>query len=104
MKKTLNDYKEVIKKLPLKKKYTKDELLIKDFLIDRKDNIEINDNIELIQYKCKVAGRFSEKDYLLHTVSLIPYPVFYKRENYSGHTPKLIKSDFLMKYVYENFI
>ena len=174
MKKTLNDYKEAIKKLPLKKKYTKDELLIKDFLIDRKENIEIyyaphneymnskakvfivgitpgfqqmstamatareeleiSDNIELIQYKCKVAGRFSgslrkniismldeiklnaalglescselfsEKDYLLHTVSLIPYPVFYKRENYSGHTPKLIKSDFLMKYVYENFI
>ncbi|MGG7078459.1 hypothetical protein [Clostridium sardiniense] len=174
MKKTLYDYKEIIKKLPLKDKYTKEELLIEDFLIDKKDNIEIyyaphneyinskakvfiigitpgfqqmstaiatarkelevSDDIELIQYKCKVAGRFSgslrkniismldeievnkalnidscselfaEKDYLLHTVSLIPYSVFVRKQNYSGHTPKLIKSDFLMKYVRENFI
>ena len=34
MKKTLNDYKELIKKLPIKNKYTKEELLTKDFLID----------------------------------------------------------------------
>lgn len=174
MKMTLYDYKESIKSLPLKDKYTKDELLVDEFLVDKKDNIEIyyaphneyinpkakvfiigitpgfqqmstaiatarkelekSDDIELIQYKCKVAGRFSgtlrkniismldeielnkalkinstselfkEEDYLLHTVSLIPYSVFVKKQNYSGHTPKLIKSDFLMKYVYENFI
>lgn len=174
MKKTLYDYEEVIKKLPLKNKYTKDELLIADFLVDKKDNIEIyyaphneyinhkakifiigitpgfqqmstaistarkgfevGDDIETIQYKCKVSGRFSgglrkniismldgielnkvlniescselfsDKDYLLHTVSLIPYSVFVKKKNYTGHTPKLIKSEFLMKYVYENFI
>ncbi|MEG2983375.1 MAG: hypothetical protein RR835_01660, partial [Peptostreptococcaceae bacterium] len=96
--------------------------------------LELSDDIESIQYKCKVAGRFSgslrkniismldgiklnealnlnscseifqEKDYLLHTVSLIPYPVFVKKQNYTGHTPKLIKADFLMKYVYVNFI
>lgn len=174
MKKTLYDYKDVIKKLPVKDKYTKEELLIEDFLVDKKDNIEIyyaphneylnpkakifiigitpgfqqmstsistarkeleyNNDIEEIKYKCKVAGRFSgtlrknvismldeislndkleiksckelfdEKDYLLHTVSLVPYPVFINRKNYSGHTPKLIKSEFLMKYVYENII
>ena len=174
MKKTLKDYKEIIKTLPIKNKYTKEELLTKDFLIDKDNNIEIyytphnehfnkeakifivgitpgfqqmstaistarkeleyTDNIEDIQYKCKVAARFSgslrkniismlddlklneimnvnssselfdEKDYLLHTVSLIPYPVFVKKENYTGHTPKLIKSEFLMKYVYDNFI
>lgn len=174
MKKTLYYYEEVIKKLPLKDKYTKEELLIDDFLVDKEGNIEIyyaphneyinpkakvfiigitpgfnqmstaiatarkelelGDNIKEIQYKCKVAGRFSgtlrkniismlneielnkalkindcgelfgEKDYLLHTVSLIPYSVFLKKANYTGHTPKLIKSDFLMKYVYENFI
>lgn len=174
MKKTLYDYEEAIKKLPLKNKYTKDELLIADFLVDKKDNIEIyyaphnedinhkakifiigitpgfqqmstaistarrglevGDDIETIQYKCKVSGRFSgslrkniismldgielnkalniescselfsDKDYLLHTVSLIPYSVFVKKQNYTGHTPKLIKSELLMKYVYENFI
>ena len=174
MKKTLNDYKEVIKKLPIKDKYTKKELLTEDFLIDKDNNIEIyyaphneyfnkkakifiigitpgfqqmstaiatarkelehNKDLDDIQYKCKVAARFSgsirkniismlddlklneimnidsvgelfgEKDYLLHTVSLIPYPVFVKKENYSGHTPKLIKNKFLMKYVCDNFI
>lgn len=174
MKKTLNDYKEIIKTLPLKDKYTREEISVDDFLIDRKGNIEIyyaphneymnskakvfivgitpgfqqmstaiatarmeletSDDIESIQYKCKVAGRFSgslrknmismldevelnkalnidscselfaEKDYLLHTVSLIPYPVFVKKANYSGHTPKLMKSEFLLKYIYDNFI
>ena len=174
MKKTLYDYKEAIKELPLKNKYTKEELLIDKFLIDKENNIEIyyaphneylnpkakvfiigitpgfqqmstaiatarkelevSDNIEEIQYKCKVAARFSgslrkniismldgielnnifnlescsqlfeEEDYLLHTISLIPYPVFVKKENYTGHTPKLIKSKFLMKYIYDNFI
>ena len=174
MKKTLYDYKEAIKELPLKNKYRKEDLLIDKFLIDKEKNIEIyyaphneylnpkarvfiigitpgfqqmstaiatarkelevSDNIEEIQYKCKVAARFSgslrkniismldgielnnifnlqscsqlfdEDDYLLHTISLIPYPVFVKRENYTGHTPKLIKSQFLMKYIYNNFI
>ena len=174
MKKTLYDYKEIIKKLPIKNKYIKEELLIEDFLIDKENNIEIyyaphneyfnskakvfiigitpgfqqmstaiatarkelevTDNINEIQYRCKVAARFSgslrkniismldyiklnealrlesvneifeEKDYLLHTISLIPYPVFVKKENYTGHIPKLIKSEFLMKYVYEYFI
>lgn len=174
MKKTLYDYKTVIEKLPIKDKYTKEELLTEDFLIDKENNIEIyyaphneyinpkakiliigitpgfiqmniaivtarkelekNNNIEDIQYKCKVEGRFSgslrkniismldeiklnealniyscsdlfdKKDYLMHTVSLIPYPVFVKKQNYTGHTPKLLKSDFLMKYIYNNFI
>lgn len=174
MKKTLYDYKEEIKKLPLKNKYTKEDLLIDKFLIDKENKIEIyyaphneylnpkakvfiigitpgfqqmstaiatarkeleiSDNIEEIQYKCKVEARFSgslrkniismldkielnnalnlkscsqlfdEEDDLLHTISLIPYPVFVNGENYTGHTPKLVKSDFLMGYVYDNFI
>ena len=36
MKKILYDYKESIKSLPLKDKYTKDELLVDDFLVDKK--------------------------------------------------------------------
>lgn len=174
MKKTLYNYKDKIKKLPMKDKYNKNEILIRDFLIEKENDIEIyysphnehinskakvfiigitpgfqqmstaistarkelgnSDNIEEIQYKCKEAGRFSgslrknlismldeielnkylkinscshlfkEKDYLLHTVSLIPYAVFVKGKNYSGHSPKLIKCEFLMKYIYENFI
>ncbi len=174
MKKYLEEYIEVINKLPIKNKYTKEDLLIKDLLIDKENNIEIyyaphNEYINVnakvfiigitpgfeqmrtsiltakqciekgmkiddIKYECKRAGRFSgslrkniismldtiklnqalridsscelfeDKDYLLHTTSLIPYSVFVKGKNYTGHTPKLIKSEFLMKYVYENFI
>lgn len=174
MKKTLYDYKDKIKKLPIKSKYNKDEILIKDFLIEKAGDIEIyysahneyinskakvfivgitpgfqqmstaisearralenSEDIEEIQYKCKKAARFSgslrrnlinmldeielnkflnirscsqlfeEKDYLLHTVSLIPYPVFVKGQNYSGYSPKLINNEFLMKYIYENFV
>ncbi|MBU5315433.1 hypothetical protein KQI30_03965 [Clostridium bornimense] len=174
MKKTLYDYKNAIMKLPIKDKYTKEELITKDFLIEKSNKIEIyyashneyiNSNAKIfiigitpgfqqmstsiatarkelslgtdikdIQYKCKYSGRFSgiirkniismldeiklnkalnivscnelfsSKDYLLHTVSLIPYSVFINKQNYSGHSPKLIKNNFLMKYVYENFI
>lgn len=174
MKKTLVDYREAIKKLPLKEKYTRDELLIDPFLIEKKEKLEIyyaphneyfnprakvfiigitpgfqqmstaiaiarkeleqGNNIEEIQYACKIAGRFSgslrknliemlndlelnralairdcselfsSRDELLHTISLVPYPVFVNKENYTGHTPKLIKNEFLMKYVYENFM
>ena len=41
MKKTLYDYKDKIKRLPLKDKYTKEELLTEDFLIEKQGNIEI---------------------------------------------------------------
>ena len=172
MKYTLNEYIDKIKSLPIKSKYTKEEILTENFLIDRDGNLEIyyaphneyinqkakvfiigitpgfqqmstalatarygiekDKSLEEIQYECKVAGRFSgslrkniismldeiklnealgilscdelfkDKDYLLHTTSLIPYSVFSKGNNYTGHSPKLIKSDFLMKYVYEN--
>lgn len=174
MKKTLYDYEDKIKELPIKDKYSKEEILTNNFLIEKEKDIEIyysphneyinskakvfivgitpgfqqmstaisaarkgfedSDDIEKIRYKCKEAARFSgslrnnlismldeigldkylyinssrqlfmEKDDLLHTVSLIPYAVFVKGKNYSGHTPRLIKSELLMKYVYENFV
>lgn len=174
MKKYLDDYIDKIKELPMKENYTREDLLIEKFLVDKFKDIEIyyaphneylNDKAKIfivgitpgfqqmstaiktarisieegksldeIKYLCKAAGRFSgslrkniismldeielnkaiginscselfaDKDYLLHTISLIPYPVFVKGKNYTGHTPKLIKSEFLMKYVNENFI
>ncbi len=174
MKKTLHDYKYRIMNLPLKNKYTKEELLVNDFLVEKDGNLEIyyaphneyintkaklfiigitpgfqqmstamaearkaledGESIEKIQYMCKEAGRFSgvirkniinmldeielnkalninsckelfgERDDILHTVSLIPYSTFINKENYSGHTPKLIKNNFLMRYVYGNFL
>ena len=49
------------------------------------DDIKLNEVLHLES----VSEIFEEKDYLLHTISLIPYPVFVKKENYTGHTPKL---------------
>ena len=174
MKKYLEDYIDKMKELPLKEKYTREDLLVENFLVDKFKDIEIyyaphneylnNDakifivgitpgfqqmstaiktarfcieegkSLDEIKYLCKAAGRFSgslrknmigmldeielnksigikscaelfeDKDNLLHTISLIPYPVFVKGKNYTGHTPKLIKSEFLMRYVNDNFI
>ena len=47
---------------------------------------------------------FNEHDDLLHTVSLIPYPVFCKREEYTGHTPKLLKTPILLRYITDHFV
>lgn len=69
-------------------------------IISMLDYIKLNDALSI--NSC--SALFEDKDYLLHTVSLVPYPVFVKKQNYSGHTPKLLKSEFLMKYVYDNFI
>ena len=69
-------------------------------IISMLDKIELNNALNL--KSC--SQLFDEDDYLLHTISLIPYPVFINGENYTGHTPKLVKNDFLMEYVYDNFI
>ena len=174
MKQHLENYIDTIKKLPIKKKYTKDELLIPELLVEKEGDIEIyyaphNEYInqkakifivgitpgfeqmstaiaearvcieediplEVMKYRCKVAGRFSgslrhnlisllnqlnlndylkiedasqlfdEDDDLLHTISLIPYPVFVKGKNYTGHSPKLLKTSLLLKYIQDYFV
>ena len=141
MKKYLEDYIDKIKELPLKEKYTREDLIIEKFLVDKFNDIEIyyaphneylnkkaklfivgitpgfqqmstaiktaricieeGKTLEETKYLCKAAGRFSgslrkniismldkielnkiiginscselfeDKDYLLHTISLI---------------------------------
>lgn len=72
----------------------------------RKNLIAMLDGLDIAKYFGieGAADLFGKRDDLLHTVSLIPYSVFVKGANYTGHTPKLNKSPFLMKYVYENFV
>lgn len=96
--------------------------------------IEEDIPLQVMKYRCKVAGRFSgslrhnliallnqlnlkdylkiddasqlfeEADDLLHTISLIPYPVFVKGKNYTGHSPKLLKTPLLLKYIQDYFV
>lgn len=157
-------YKDVIANFEVKDKYEKNELLIKEFLIKKKDNIEvyyaphneyINKNakiviiglcpgwtqteiafrtaikgyhnkisVEDILYDCKIEARFAgsmrmnlirmldeislnkqlslsscselflkEID-ILHTTSLIPFPVFINSKNYNGYSPSISNSLF----------
>lgn len=46
---------------------------------------------------------FSKSDELLHTTSLIPYPVFIKEKNYTGSNPSILDSDILKSYVEKYF-
>lgn len=46
---------------------------------------------------------FHEKRDLLHTTSIIKYPVFFHDKNYTGHQPKLDQSSLLSHYAYEVF-
>ncbi|MFX3631608.1 MAG: uracil-DNA glycosylase family protein [Candidatus Pristimantibacillus sp.] len=41
---------------------------------------------------------FAENRDLLHTTSVIRYPVYHNGTNYTGHQPEIIKSDFLLAY------
>ena len=173
MTKLFEHYLEVIKELPIKKSYTKEEILIPEFFIKQEKDIslyycthneymnpsakvfivgitpgfnQMNKSlvaartcieqgvpIEEIPYICKREARFEgslrkniismlnelelhkkygledsaelfgERDDLLHTTSLIPYATFVKGKNYTGHQPPLLKSEFLMEFVKENF-
>ncbi|MFG6117915.1 uracil-DNA glycosylase family protein [Thalassobacillus sp. B23F22_16] len=46
---------------------------------------------------------FSSASDLVHTTSVLTYPVFYKGKNYSGSTPNLLKNELLQRYLIANF-
>ncbi|MGH2317793.1 hypothetical protein ACRC6Q_08485 [Planococcus sp. SE5232] len=46
---------------------------------------------------------FEEASHLVHTTSVLAYPVFHNGKNYSGSTPNLLKNEILKKYLTENF-
>lgn len=71
----------------------------------RKNIIEMLDALKLNAYlhlsSCEEL--FQEKDSLLHTTSLIPYPVFINNKNYTGTHPSIINSTVLYSYVIKYF-
>ncbi|RFU64953.1 uracil-DNA glycosylase family protein [Peribacillus glennii] len=52
---------------------------------------------------CGSESLFSDKCDLLHTTSIIKYPVFYQNKNYTGHRPKIDQSPLLTHYGFEVF-
>ncbi|MGF2614790.1 hypothetical protein ACQUWN_04170 [Rossellomorea aquimaris] len=46
---------------------------------------------------------FQENSHLLHTTSIIKYPVFISGKNYTGHHPAIDQSPLLSRYAYQEF-
>lgn len=70
-------------------------------LIEMLDELELNRKLHI--KSCNEL--FEDKDHLLHTTSIIPYPVFINNKNYTGSNPKIMDSkilyDFTKKYFYK---
>ncbi|MFD1707012.1 hypothetical protein ACFSCZ_09740 [Siminovitchia sediminis] len=71
----------------------------------RNNVIEMLDDIGVHQVFGMKTSRllFDECDHLLHTTSIIKYPVFINGKNYTGHVPKVKQSAMLTHYAYEVF-
>lgn len=69
-------------------------------LISMLDEIGLAERLSLAD-----ASRLFDSDHgLLHTTSLIAYPVFVNEENYNGHSPSLIKNDLLYQAAISTFL
>jgi hypothetical protein len=71
----------------------------------RKNLIAMLDELQLQNYLgLSSTGEFFDiANHLVHTASVIPYPVFYKGKNFSGSTPNMLKTDLLRRYIIECF-
>lgn len=68
-------------------------------LIKMLDELKLNEKLNI--NSCEEL--FNKKDYLLHTTSLIPYPVFINEKNYSGSNPNIKSCDILYSYIEKYF-
>jgi len=68
-------------------------------LIEMLDELEINKKLNI--KSCNEL--FESKDYLLHTTSIIPYPVFINNKNYTGSKPKIMDNEVLYNYAKKYF-
>lgn len=68
-------------------------------LIEMLDELNLNNKLQI--KSC--SQLFEEKDDLLHTTSLIPYPVFINNKNYTGSNPKIIENEISWSYVEKFF-
>lgn len=68
-------------------------------LIEMLDELNLNNKLNIDS----CSELFEDKDYLLHTTSIIPYPVFINYKNYTGSNPKIIDNEILYSYVRKSF-
>lgn len=68
-------------------------------LIEMLDDLNLNEKLHL--NSC--FELFENRDELLHTTSMIPYPVFVNNRNYTGSNPKILDSEILKNYLRKYF-
>lgn len=71
----------------------------------RKNLVEMLDELKLNQ-KLKIKScteLFKDDSFIIHTTSIIPYPVFIKNKNYTGNNPRILDNDVLTYYMKEYF-
>ncbi|MBT2685552.1 uracil-DNA glycosylase family protein [Bacillus sp. ISL-37] len=73
--------------------------VLRSNIIQMLNDLDLNNFLDL--KSCEEL--FNDKDYLLHTTSLIPYAVFINEKNYTGHSPKINKNALLTSFLAEFF-
>lgn len=68
-------------------------------LIEMLDELNLNKKLNI----SSCSELFENKDELLHTTSVIPYPVFINNRNYTGSNPKILDNEILESYLREYF-
>lgn len=68
-------------------------------LIEMLDSLNLNKKLHLVS----CLELFENKDILLHTTSMIPYPIFIKNKNYTGSNPKILDDEILTSYLRKYF-
>ncbi|MCM3166230.1 hypothetical protein [Peribacillus frigoritolerans] len=65
----------------------------------RKNLVKMLDELGLHTYLniSSTLDLFDEASHLVHTTSVLTYPVFYNGKNYSGTTPNILKTELLKK-------
>lgn len=68
-------------------------------LVDMLDELNLNEKLNITSS----MELFDSKDELLHTTSMLPYPVFIKNKNYTGSNPKVLDNKILKEYIEDYF-
>lgn len=68
-------------------------------LIEMLDNLELHKKLSIDS----CSELFENEAKLLHTTSMIPYPVFIKDKNYTGSNPKILDNEILESYLKKYF-
>ncbi len=73
---------------------------IRKNLVDMLDGIELNKHLDITSS----AELYGDKNHLLHSASVLRYPVFINKKNYTGSNPSMLKHPLLLQMIRELFI